>query len=184
MIQDILFVIWFFGPAGIAILAAFYAAKIPYLKDFSYPIDFYAKFRGKRVFGDHKTIRGFIVGILSAVATVYLAVYLYTTFPLVRTWIPLNYQTINPILLGFLLGCGALTGDAIKSFFKRQMGIVPGKSWFPFDQMDHIIGGIIFTSFYIQLTPVQYVLLFIIWFLVHPLSNFVGYLLKLKKEPL
>lgn len=184
MIQDILFVIWFFGPAGVAILAAFYAGKLPYLKDFSYPVDCYAKFRGKRIFGSHKTIRGFIVGILSSIATVYLAVYLYAQFPLVREWITLDYSRINPMLLGFLLGFGALFGDAIKSFFKRQIGIAPGKSWFPFDQMDHIVGGILFTAFYIPLTPVQYLLLFIVWFLVHPFSTFIGYLLKLKKEPL
>lgn len=182
--KDLLLVMWFFSPAGVAILAAFYAGKMPSLKKFSYPIDFYATFRGKRVFGSHKTVRGFIVGTAAAMAIVYIQAALYSEFSFVRESISLDYRQFNPTVLGFLLGFGALAGDAIKSFFKRQMSIAPGKSWFPFDQMDHIIGGIVFTMWYVPLTVKQYIILFLFWFLIHPFSTFVGYLLKLKKEPL
>ena len=89
----------------------------------------------------------------------------------------------GPILFGLLSSAGALTGDALRSFFKRQRGMAPGKSWFPFDQIDYVLGGVVFTACYIQLTLWQYVLLFIVWFLLHPLATLIGYLLKLKDSP-
>ena len=184
MLHDLILVFWFFWPGGLANLAAFYSGKLPYLKELSHPIDFNKKFRGKRIFGAHKTIRGFLVGILVATVTVSLEVYFYEHFSLVRDWISLDYSKLNPLLLGFLLGFGALAGDAIKSFFKRQMDIPPGKSWFPFDQIDYIAGVIVFTAFYIQLTMMQYILLCVMWFAIHPFSTVMGYFFKQRDEPL
>lgn len=184
MIEQLFFAFWFFAPVGIAILAAFYSGKSKQLRKYSYPVDGYKTFRGKRIFGSHKTVRGFIVGILAATIIVYLQVLAYQMSPILQDLIRLDYTTLDPLLFGFLSGFGALAGDAIKSFFKRQIGIAPGKSWFPFDQIDHILGGIVFTWFYIQLTIVDYVLILVIWFLIHPLSTFIGYLFKLKKTPL
>ena len=75
-------------------------------------------------------------------------------------------------------------GDAFRSFLKRQRGIAPGKSWFPFDQIDYVLGGMVCTAFYIQLTLWQYFLLFLLWFLIHPLATAIGYYLRLKDSPL
>jgi CDP-2,3-bis-(O-geranylgeranyl)-sn-glycerol synthase len=184
MIKDILFVLWFFLPAGLANMAPIFAAKLPYLRKLSFPLDCYATFRNKRVFGNHKTVRGLISGILIGILIVYLQVAIYEHVPLVRSFVSIDYTTINPILFGLLSSAGALTGDALRSFFKRQRGIAPGKSWFPFDQIDYIIGGVVFTAFYIRLTTVQYILLFIIFFLLHLVTSFIGYLLKLKDNPI
>jgi CDP-2,3-bis-(O-geranylgeranyl)-sn-glycerol synthase len=134
--------------------------------------------------GENKTFRGFISGIISAIIIVYLQIFVYNQFSFIRDNLPLNYNSINPIIFGALAGFGALFGDSVKSLFKRQIGVSPGKSWFPFDQTDYIIGGIFFTSFYIKLSLIQYVLLFFVWFLIHPLTTLLGYLLKLKSEPL
>lgn len=184
MLKEIFFVWWFFSPAGVANIAAFFSGKISWFSKYSYPIDFHKSFRGKRILGNNKTFRGFIAGIVGSILIVYLQIFLYSQFSLVRNNLSLNYETINPILLGFLAGFGALFGDSIKSFFKRQIDVKPGKSWIPFDQIDYIIGGILFTSFYIQLSFPEYILLFFIWFLLHPLTTVLGYLLHLKNEPL
>lgn len=160
------------------------AARFPYLKRWSFPLDGYTTFRGKRIFGDHKTVRGLFSGILIGILTVCLQVYLYAHVPFVRTFVSLDYASIQPLLLGLLSSAGALVGDALRSFFKRQLDIPPGKSWFPFDQVDYIVGGIVFTFFYIRLTFSQYILLCIIWFLLHLLTSFIGYLLKLKDSPI
>jgi CDP-2,3-bis-(O-geranylgeranyl)-sn-glycerol synthase len=184
MIKDILFVIWFFLPAGLANMAPIFAAKLPALRRLNFPLDCYFTFRGKRIFGSHKTVRGFISGVIVGILTVYLQVFLYTTVPLLKTFISVNYNTINPMLLGLLASSGALAGDAVRSFFKRQMDIAPGKSWFPFDQIDYVIGGIVLTACYIRLTILQYLLLFVIWFFIHPLATLVGYWLKLKNSPI
>lgn len=182
--KELFFVLWFFAPAGLSNMSAFLASKIPLLKRLNQPVDARLKFRGKRIFGSHKTIRGFIFGTVMAIIGVSIEVLLYDTLPFLHKIIPINYSTINPLLLGFLLGFGALAGDAIKSFFKRQLSIPPGKSWVPFDQIDYILGGMVFTCFYIPLSAGQYVLLFAIWFLVHLVINFYGYILKLKRQPI
>jgi CDP-2,3-bis-(O-geranylgeranyl)-sn-glycerol synthase len=74
--------------------------------------------------------------------------------------------------------------DALKSFFKRQCNIAPAASWFPFDQVDYVIGGIVFTACYVRLNWIQYLLLFLIWALLHPFATFIGYTLKPKSHPI
>lgn len=184
MLESIFFSLWFFAPAGFANLAAFGAGKIRMLKKYKYPVDGYAKFRGKRVLGAHKTIRGFVAAVVCGIIICSLQVYFYDSFPTIRAIVPLNYSSANPILLGTLLGFGALFGDAVKSFFKRQKNILPGSSWFPFDQIDYIVGGVVFSLMYIRLPLVVYIIMFIVWFLIHPLTTFIGYLFKLRRKPL
>jgi CDP-2,3-bis-(O-geranylgeranyl)-sn-glycerol synthase len=184
MTQDLLFVLWFFLPAGLANAAPILAARLPWLNTCSFPLDCYMTFHNTRILGSHKTVRGLLSGIVAGILVTWLQVLCYEQFPLVRALIPLNYSAINPLLFGFLAAGGALIGDAIKSFFKRQRGITPGKTWFPFDQLDYILGGIAFTSLYIQLTITQYLLLGLVWFLLHPLATLIGYELKLKESPI
>lgn len=97
------------------------AAKLPYLKKWSFPLDGYATFHGKRIFGDHKTIRGLLSGVLIGILTVYLQVYLYEQVAFVKTFVFFDHASINPLLLGLLASGGALIGDAIRSFFKRSV---------------------------------------------------------------
>jgi CDP-2,3-bis-(O-geranylgeranyl)-sn-glycerol synthase len=182
--KELFFVFWFFVPAGLANVAAFFSGKIPFLKRFSYPVDLGYKIKGKRILGSHKTIRGFVAGIIVAILASYIQILFYQYIPFLRTILPIDYSHLNPILFGTLAGFGALAGDAIKSFFKRQVNVQPGKSWIPFDQIDYIVGGIVFTAFYIQLTLIDYFWLFLVWFLIHPLTTFLGFLVRLKKEPL
>ncbi len=180
----ILFALWFFLPAGLSNTAPVLVAKVPVLKKFTYPADFYKKLNGKRILGDHKTIRGFIAGILTAILITALEKQIYLSSEWVRGIVPLDYGTFDVLLFGFLSGAGALLGDSVKSFFKRQLEIKPGKAWIPFDQIDYIIGGILFTMLYVRLDATEYLILFIIWAVLHPLSTVTGYLLKLKAEPI
>lgn len=184
MINSILFIIWYFLPAGVANIIPIFFSKLPIFKNWEYPLDFNKTLNGKRIFGENKTLRGMISGIAFAIIVVYLEVFFYKNNTVLQQIIPDNYLVINPFILGLLAGAGALIGDAIKSFFKRRIGVKSGRSWFPFDQIDYVIGGALFMSLYFPLKPAQYLLLFIFWFLVHPLATFIGYLLKLKKSPI
>ena len=76
MFRDIFFVIWFFLPAGLGNIAPIFAAKLPWLKTYAFPLDGYAMFRGKRLLGDHKTVRGLLSGLLTGMATASLQVLL------------------------------------------------------------------------------------------------------------
>lgn len=182
MFGAIFFSLWFFAPAGFANLAAFASGKIRFLKKYNFPVDCNMKFRGKRLLGSHKTVRGFFIAVLVGIICSSLEVFVYRQSFMVRELVPIDYYTVNAVLLGTLLGFGALAGDSIKSFFKRQAGIQPGRSWFPFDQIDYILGGVAFSLLYLQLSFVQYVILFIVWFLLHPLMTGVGYFLKLRRK--
>jgi len=184
MFESIFFSLWFFAPSGLANLAAFLAGKIGILKKFNYPVDCHKKFKGKRILGNHKTFRGFAAAIVIGILICAIQVWFYETFSGIRQLVPLDYSSLDPVFLGALLGFGALFGDAVKSFFKRQNNVLPGESWFPFDQVDYIVGGVAFSLLYIQLPFADYIILFIVWFLMHPLMTFIGYLFKLRKKPL
>ncbi len=184
MLESIFFVLWFFVPAGLANLAAFASGKIRFLKPFNYPVDGFVKFRGKRLLGSHKTVRGFVIGVSVGILICYFQVYLYTHIPLLQQILPLDYQEIQPALLGFLLGFGALAGDVIKSFFKRRRGLQPGRSWFPYDQIDYILGGILFSWFYLPQSFLFYCVVIVVWFVIHLVMAFIGYLFKLRHKPL
>jgi CDP-2,3-bis-(O-geranylgeranyl)-sn-glycerol synthase len=183
MINDLLFALWFFLPAGIANMIPIPVSKISFLRRFIYPIDFYQTFRGKRIFGDHKTVRGLLFACIAAVLVSWIQVGLYKS-GFGKDFIMMDYSSVNPFIFGVLSAIGALGGDAIKSFFKRQIGVEPGKAWFPFDQVDYIIGGIICTAIYVPLTLYHYILIFVLYFGLHLLSTFIGFHLKLKDSPI
>jgi CDP-2,3-bis-(O-geranylgeranyl)-sn-glycerol synthase len=140
------------------------------------PVDFGLKLRGKRFFGAHKTYRGFLFGVLVAIFVVYIqkVVYGFYQFGFI------DYSSVNVFLLGFLLGFGALFGDLIKSFFKRRVGIKSGRSWFPFDQVDWVIGAFLFVILYYSVSINYFWAALILFLILHPLTNYIGYLLKVK----
>ena len=130
------------------------------------PIDFGLKLRGKRILGNHKTIRGFVFG--SIIAWVFW-VLLYKKFSLN------NFG----VFYGLFVGMGALLGDSLKSFFKRQLDVKEGKTWFPFDQIDWILGFLVILSLYIGLTFGLIVFYIVLGLLMHLIAKSLGYLLKI-----
>lgn len=183
--ESILFALWFFLPAGLANGAPVIANKVPFLNKFTAPMDFKKNYRGKRIFGDNKTWRGFLAGIFTAIVTVWLQQIAYQNFGWAASWSgPINYSSTSVFALGFLLGAGALLGDALESFIKRQLEIPSGESWFPFDQLDYVIGGIVFASFLVQLAILYYLLILIVWFALHIINAYLFYLLGFKDKPI
>jgi CDP-2,3-bis-(O-geranylgeranyl)-sn-glycerol synthase len=185
MLQDILFAIWFLLPAAAANAIPIFAAAIPALKKFDAPIDGGRMWRGHELLGPHKTWRGIIAGVIIATLVLWVqqllaAEYEWASF--VANGV--NYETLPVLILGPLFAIGALGGDAIESFFKRQRNIKSGGSWVPFDQLDYIIGSVIVSLFFVILTPSQYVWIFIVWFIMHLLASYIGYKLGLKKDPI
>jgi len=180
----LLFALWFFWPAGSANTAPILANNIRAISRFTYPLDFYKSYRGRRIFGDHKTFRGLLAGIINGAIIGFLQVVLARNIPFLNDLTTsIDYTSFWIIALGALLGFGALMGDAIKSFFKRQTGVPSGASWFPFDQTDYIIGGLIVAAPFSSLSFVEIIVIFIVYALLHPIVNLVGWVLKLKPRP-
>ena len=79
---------------------------------------------------------------------------------------------------------GALGGDAIESFFKRRVGIKAGNPWFFFDQVDYIIGGLLFGSI-VFVPPVEVLICTVaLFFLLHLVVSYVGFLFGFKDKPI
>ena len=185
VLQDILFAIWFLLPAAVANAIPVVVAKVPYLSKLDAPIDGGMKFRGHELLGSHKTWRGIIAGMIASTLVLWLQQFLAANY----SWTEfvtghVDYSALPVLILGPLFAIGALGGDAVESFFKRQNNIKSGGSWIPFDQLDYIIGSVIVSLFFVILTPWQYVWIFIVWFTLHIASTFIGYKLGLKDSPL
>jgi CDP-2,3-bis-(O-geranylgeranyl)-sn-glycerol synthase len=181
--KDILFAIWFFLPAGLANVSPLYADKIPLLRNLSYPLDFNKTISGKVVFGKNKTWRGAILAVVVGIVITSLQHFLFPHSSWIRSISgPIDYQTINYILLGALLGGGAILGDAVESFAKRRLVIRPGSTWFPYDQIDYIVGGMVLSLFAVKLNFFRYVLVLIVWFFIHILASYLSLLTGIKKR--
>lgn len=166
---------WFFLPAGFANMAPVFANKIPGYRHWKTPLDFGKSYRGKRILGDNKTWRGLFFGVLVAVL---VGLFQYR-------FIASSPQSIFFIVtVTALLGAGALIGDAVESFFKRQRGIASGESWLPYDQTDYIFGGILLVYPLIKLSAAQIAMIIIIYFFLHLITSYVGYRIGLKQKPI
>jgi CDP-2,3-bis-(O-geranylgeranyl)-sn-glycerol synthase len=185
MLHDILFAIWFMLPAAFANATPIFCKHLPGLKRWNARIDGGRTFRGKDLLGAHKTWRGLVCGMIVSTIIFALQQYAVDHFAWARYITEgSSYDELAVWLIGPLLGFGAIAGDAIESFFKRQRNIPSGSSWVPFDQIDYIIGAALVTLPFIILSPMQYVWMFILWFGLHIASTFVGWKLGLKKDPI
>jgi CDP-2,3-bis-(O-geranylgeranyl)-sn-glycerol synthase len=164
-----------FLPAGIANAVPVLVKKIPGLSKLNAPLDGGATFRGKRLLGANKTWRGLISG------TVVAGLIAWLLYP------QLNIDTgttFQGVALGCAVGFGALIGDAIESFFKRQKEIPSGSSWLLFDQLDYVIGALVFSVPFVRLAGVDYVLVILTYFVLHFIVSYIGFLLGLKDKPI
>lgn len=162
---------WLYLPGAFANMAPVIFRKCNFLNT---PIN-------KKLFGDHKTYRGFFFGIISSIIIVFLQSIMSALTYKIEL---LNYQNINIIIFGLLMGIGALLGDLLKSYFKRKLKIRPGKSLPPIDQIDWVIGSSIVLYFYINLKPNFIIYSLIILGILHLLTNILSYKLKIRKTPL
>ena len=185
MLSEIFFLLWLTLPAVFANVAPILAAKVPALEKYDAPMDFGKTYRGQRIFGSHKTWRGLVAGVLLATLVFWLqqlAVEHYAWAASLTSQI--DYAHLPTLILGALFAIGALGGDAVESFFKRQHGIQPGGGWFPWDQLDSVLGTAVVVAPFIVLAPWQYILLIAMMPAIHLISTHVGYLIGLKDKPI
>ena len=150
------------------IFPAYCANAVPVIAGGGQPMDFGKNFLdGKRIFGKNKTFRGFFFGLAVGIAVGLIETVLF------------DY----PILFSVLSPLGALLGDLTAAFLKRRLGIAPGGLLPVVDQVDFVVGALLFSLplaiIYWQLA----VSVIVITPPIHLLTNFVAYKLKLKKNP-
>lgn len=133
-----------------------------------------------RLFGSHKTFRGFYSAYVGAFIALVIQI-LLTKNNIFTQYALLNYESINIFLYAFLFGIGAMTGDLIKSFIKRRLKIAPGRPFPPFDQLDFILGALLFLAPFYILPWQNIITILIATPILHFASNILGWLLKIKK---
>ena len=124
----------------------------------------------KRIFGNNKTFRGFFFGwsVGFGVGIVEGLVFGFNNFP---------------ILFSVLTPLGALLGDLTGAFIKRRIDISPGGILPVVDQIDFVVGALVFA---LPLALVNWQLAVTVLLItppIHLFTNFVAYKLKLKKHP-
>ncbi len=142
------------------------------------PVDFRRKFiDGRRIIGDGVTWRGTIIGT-SIGALIGLLQGIAGEMGLAYGILPDNI--IQGTLLGFFLGGGALIGDAFGSFLKRRLRIERGRPIPLLDQLDLVIGALIFASIVVVIPFDMLLLLSVISIILHLFANIIAYLIGIK----
>lgn len=172
--------LYFALPMYAANMAPVIVSRLPL---FDVRLDFGREWRGKPLLGAHKTWRGLIAGVIAGVIIAYIQSWFSLNYEQMRGFGLIDYRSAQPLVLGVLMGLGAILGDAIKSFFKRRASVAPGQPWVPFDQVDFVLGGLILSSFYVWpgLIPGCIILLFTP--VLHVLTNAAAYKLGIKSVP-
>lgn len=132
---------------------------------------------GERIFGNGKTIRGFIAGTLAGTFAGGLVslVYLLPFFP----------SPLTQFIAAFFMSFGTLTGDALGSFIKRRMHVGSGRP-FVLDTILFLIVALVFVVPFASAAlfdPVNLLFFLILTLILHPLTNFLANRAGLKNVP-
>ena len=154
--------VYFMAPAYLANMAPPF---VRYWKGWNRPIS-------RRWLGTHKTVLGFVAGVLTAMLVTFVQRRLAWSGSIVAydEW----------ALLGVLFGVGAMAGDCAKSFFKRRLGVEPGRPWIPFDQLDFVLGALALVHARVALAWSDLLAILALSFCGHILVNHLGYWLGVR----
>jgi CDP-diglyceride synthetase len=135
------------------------------------PLDGGLRLRGRRVFGDNKTVRGFVVLVPAAslaFAGLFAAISSSNPEALSELW-PLS--ATGYAALGAWAGLGFMMGELPNSFVKRQLDIAPGNAprgslavvvCFVADRLDSILGMLVALSLVVPTPPLMWLYLLLI----------------------
>jgi len=155
--------------ALVFIFPAYCANAVPVIFGGGRPLDFGRLFvDGKPIFGSNKTVRGFVSGLA------------------IGTLVGFGMSLLNigySVLLGFVVSLGALSGDLGEAFVKRRLGFVPGAAFPVADQLDFVVGALIFSLIVSPPSLLVGAVVILVTPPIHLLTNFLAYLIGVKKEP-
>ena len=171
--SDFLALLYLFIPAFVANSTPVLVCHVPVLKHWNTPVH-------EEWFGSHKTYRGFLFGVLFGVLVSLLQYALCDVESLAS--ITLLHDTLQQsVLVGFLLGFGALAGDAAESFVKRRMHIAPGKALPFWDGADYMLGSMLLLSPVYLVSVSGIIFLLIAGPILSLCANCISYWLGLKE---
>jgi len=137
---------------------------------------------GRRIFGDGKTVRGFVAGIAGGLVIGLLQIF-------IQSHVGSGLIPEHTLMSITLLAVGALLGDLAKSFLKRRKGVERGEKWPVADQFDLVIGAFILLLIFdpkwlfSAITIPIAIAILILTPVLHRGTNVIGYVLGIKDVP-
>ncbi len=174
LIYEFTYALWF-------ILPAYVANAVPVIFGGGTAIDVGKKLPdGKPIFGSHKTIRGFIAGLIAGLLVSIVQTISLQNITLEGFVLPFQFN----VLVGVMISLGALVGDLAHSFVKRRIGLTEGSPFPVADQLDFVVGAVLF-SFLVSTGPPLLTVIIVILVTppIHLFTNYIAYLLGAKKKP-
>jgi len=164
------------------ILPSYFANSVPVVLGGGKPIDMGMKLRdGNRIFGDGKTVRGFLAGVFAALLVGALEAMLLPG----TMWDMYGGSAATYVYAGLLLGIGTMLGDLVGSFIKRRQGTSRGKPSFLLDQLSFIVFALLFAHPVAQhiLSLEAVAFLVVLTYFVHVAANVLAHRIGLKRVP-
>ncbi|MBP6716908.1 MAG: CDP-archaeol synthase [Acidobacteria bacterium] len=154
------------------------------------PLDGRRSLRGRRVFGDNKTVRGVVLMMTCTLACTLLQHAINARAGWAAALTDPAVDAVSPFVWGLLLGGGYVLGELPNSFIKRQLDIAPGEAargwttplFWVADQIDSLIGVLIAMTC-VWTPPLHVVVtLLAVTLVVHPLAALCMVSLGLKNR--
>jgi len=167
-----------------AMLPAYVPNNAAVLADGTTPIDGGRTWRGNRLLGDGKTWRGTVLGTACGLV---LALVLNRCNRRVAGVVGISLPRFGRSAL--TLSFGAMIGDIVASFYKRQSGRERGAPVPVLDQLDFVLGALSLTAlvspawFRRVFRPAVLLVVLVLTPLLHLGTNLAAYALGLKSEP-
>jgi len=162
-------------------------------RHFAQPVDLGLTLRGRRLFGDNKRLRGFMV--LPVAAALSFAA-LGSARGGLPQWLAQGMWALRPgqyALLGFVAGLAFMLAELPNSFLKRQLGVGPGEQprqaslraiFVVADRFDSLLGMLIAVSLLVPLSAATWIWMLLLAPAVHALFSGLLYAVGVKARAL
>jgi CDP-2,3-bis-(O-geranylgeranyl)-sn-glycerol synthase len=145
----------------------------PLSRYFNLPLDGGRTWRGRRIFGDNKTFRGFVVMVPATALSFAVLAIAWPDATAAHVW---KLSAAEYGALGAWAGFGFMAGELPNSFLKRQLGVAPGSpgsgrylgpALAAMDRCDSVIGAMVFVSLAVPVPIATWALVTLIGPLLH-----------------
>jgi hypothetical protein len=165
--------------------------RSPVSRRLAIPLDGGARIRGRRIFGENKTVRGFVI-MIPAAALVFMGLGM-----LARAWpdMAAGLWQLTPLgfaALGAWAALGFMLGELPNSFVKRQLDIAPGDAargrvaatiGFVVDRLDSIVGMLAAVTLAVPTSWTTWVWVLVLGPAIHWSFSVLLYRLGVKARP-